>query len=76
MGGIGLVADVPKPSTSGCRRVRVWFSSHVLVDRTGELPEIAHYYLGMKRRYASLVVTSEPVAQARVGPSRPRELSS
>jgi hypothetical protein len=54
------MAEMRKPNAS-TRRVRVWFGTHVLVDRSGELPEIAHYYLGMKRRYASLVVTIEPI---------------
>jgi hypothetical protein len=55
--------EVRKPTATTRRRVRVWFGNHVVIDRTGELPEIAHYYLGMKRRYASLLVTVEPISE-------------
>jgi hypothetical protein len=56
--------------------VRVWFGSHVLVDRTGELPEIARYYLGMKKRYASLLVTIEPTSQTEPTRTHPQEPSA
>lgn len=46
------------------RRVRVWFGAHVIEDHV-DLPDpAASYEAAMRRRFAGLLVTNEPVAPA------------
>lgn len=43
------------------RRVRVWFGAHPIADHTATAEKAAQYEEAMRRRFASLRVTSEPV---------------
>ncbi|HEY0471835.1 MAG TPA: hypothetical protein VGD34_09215 [Kribbella sp.] len=43
------------------RRVRVWFGANPIADHTAVADEAAQYEQAMRRRFASLRVTSEPV---------------
>jgi hypothetical protein len=43
------------------RRVRVWFGAHPIADHTATAEQAAQYEEAMRRRFASLRVTSEPV---------------
>ena len=43
------------------RRVRVWFGAHPIADHTAQVEQAAQYEEAMRRRFASLRVTSEPV---------------
>jgi hypothetical protein len=43
------------------RRVRVWFGAHPIADHTATADLAAQYEEAMRRRFASLRVTSEPV---------------
>lgn len=43
------------------RRVRVWFGGHPIADHTADAEQAAQYEQAMRRRFASLRVTSEPV---------------
>jgi hypothetical protein len=43
------------------RRVRVWFGAHPIADHTAAADQAAQYEEAMRRRFASLRVTSEPV---------------
>jgi hypothetical protein len=43
------------------RRVRVWFGAHPIADHTAGAEQAAQYEEAMRRRFASLRVTSEPV---------------
>ena len=43
------------------RRVRVWFGAHPIADHTAMAEQAAQYEEAMRRRFASLRVTSEPV---------------
>ena len=43
------------------RRVRVWFGAHPIADHTAVADQAAQYEEAMRRRFASLRVTSEPV---------------
>ena len=43
------------------RRVRVWFGAHPIADHTAGVEQAAQYEEAMRRRFASLRVTSEPV---------------
>lgn len=45
------------------RRVRVWFGAHPIADHTATADLAAQYEEAMRRRFASLRVTSEPVLQ-------------
>ena len=56
------------------RRVRVWFGATTIADHTAAADQAAQYEEAMRRRFASLRVTSEPVlASAAAGtPERSR----
>ncbi|MET9312868.1 hypothetical protein ABZX12_13645 [Kribbella sp. NPDC003505] len=43
------------------RRVRVWFGANPIADHTATAEQAAQYEEAMRRRFASLRVTSEPV---------------
>ncbi|HEU4949052.1 MAG TPA: hypothetical protein VFT31_18025 [Kribbella sp.] len=43
------------------RRVRVWFGAHPIADHIADADQAAQYEEAMRRRFASLRVTSEPV---------------
>ncbi|MEU8227275.1 hypothetical protein [Kribbella sp. NPDC048915] len=43
------------------RRVRVWFGAHTIADHTALAEQAEQYEQAMRRRFASLRVTSEPV---------------
>ncbi|TCO47733.1 hypothetical protein EV646_105289 [Kribbella antiqua] len=43
------------------RRVRVWFGAHPIADHTATAEQAVQYEEAMRRRFASLRVTSEPV---------------
>jgi hypothetical protein len=43
------------------RRVRVWFGAHPIADHTATADLATQYEEAMRRRFASLRVTSEPV---------------
>jgi hypothetical protein len=43
------------------RRVRVWFGANPIADHTAVADEAAQYEEAMRRRFACLRVTSEPV---------------
>ncbi|MEV5961581.1 hypothetical protein AB0L70_07435 [Kribbella sp. NPDC051952] len=43
------------------RRVQVWFGAHSIADHTATAEQAAQYEEAMRRRFASLRVTSEPV---------------
>lgn len=47
--------------TSQRRRVRVWFGSHPIADYSAEPELAARYAAAMKRRFAGLRVTDEPL---------------
>jgi hypothetical protein len=53
------------------RRVRVWFGAHPIADHTAVADQAAQYEEAMRRRFASLRVTSEPVL-ATTAPERSR----
>ena len=44
------------------RRVRVWFGSHPIADYTAEVPLANRYEQAMRRRFAGLRVTNDPLA--------------
>ena len=46
------------------RRVRVWFGAHPIADHTATADQAAQYEEAMRRRFASLRVTNEPVLAA------------
>ncbi|MEV8372988.1 hypothetical protein AB0P21_09640 [Kribbella sp. NPDC056861] len=46
------------------RRVCVWFGQHLIIDRTDDEAKAVRYEAAMRRRFASLRVTSEPVSPA------------
>jgi hypothetical protein len=53
------------------RRVRVWFGAHPISDHTATAEQAAQYEVAMRRRFASLRVTSEPVlAESAAEPGR------
>jgi len=57
------------PSTH--RRVRVWFGAHSIADHTATAEQAEQYEEAMRRRFASLRVTSEPVlAESAAEPGR------
>lgn len=43
------------------RRVRVWFGDHVIADRVSDQASACEYESAMRRRFASLRITNEPV---------------
>lgn len=49
------------------RRVRVWFGATTIADHTADVDQAAQYEEAMRRRFASLRVTSEPVLVNTVG---------
>jgi hypothetical protein len=51
--------------------VRVWFGAHPIADHTAVADQAAQYEEAMRRRFASLRVTSEPVL-ATTAPERSR----
>ena len=53
------------------RRVQVWFGAHAIADHTAGAEQAAQYEEAMRRRFASLRVTSEPVlAESTAEPGR------
>ena len=53
------------------RRVQVWFGAHAIADHTAGAEQAAQYEEAMRRRFASLRVTSEPVlADSTAGPGQ------
>lgn len=45
------------------RRVTVWFGDHIVAEKTCPTPAAAAKYEdGMRRRFAALRVTNEPIA--------------
>jgi hypothetical protein len=54
------------------RRVRVWFGAHPIADHIAAGDQAAQYEEAMRRRFASLRVTSEPVLSNTVGSERAR----
>ncbi|MEU4604769.1 hypothetical protein AB0F43_17445 [Kribbella sp. NPDC023972] len=51
------------------RRVRVWFGAHPIADHIATADQAAQYEEAMRRRFASLRVTSEPVLVDSLGDS-------
>jgi len=49
-------------STPPRRRVRVWFGERVIVDHVTDPESAARFEGAMRRRFASLRVTNEPLA--------------
>jgi hypothetical protein len=60
--------EVPAPH----RRVRVWFGAHPIADHIAAEDQAAQYEEAMRRRFASLRVTSEPVLSNTFGAERVR----
>jgi hypothetical protein len=54
------------------RRVRVWFGAHPIADHIAAEDQAAQYEEAMRRRFASLRVTSEPVLSNTFGAERVR----
>ncbi|MFD7154307.1 hypothetical protein ACFV9C_06905 [Kribbella sp. NPDC059898] len=52
--------QLPHPTE---RRVRVWFGEHVIADHISDPASAADYESAMRRRFVSLRVTNDPVAQ-------------
>jgi hypothetical protein len=46
------------------RHVRVWFGTHVIEDHVAQPDPAASYEAAMRKRFAGLLVTNEPVAAA------------
>lgn len=44
------------------RRVRVWFGEHAIADQTFEAALAARYEQAMRRRFAGLRVTNDPLS--------------
>jgi hypothetical protein len=44
-----------------CRRVCVWFGEHKIIEHVAEPAYAARFEQAMRRRFASLRVTNEPV---------------
>jgi hypothetical protein len=51
----------PSHGTPSCRRVCVWFGDHQIVEHIADAPYAAQFEHAMRRRFASLRVTNEPV---------------
>jgi hypothetical protein len=49
--------ETPAPQ----RRVRVWFGAHPIADHVADADHAGQYEAAMRRRFASLRVTSEPI---------------
>jgi hypothetical protein len=47
------------------RRVCVWFGEHKIVEHVSEPPYAERFEAAMRRRFASLRVTNEPIAAGR-----------
>jgi hypothetical protein len=58
--GTAMTETLEAPGTH--RRVRVWFGAHPIADHTADAEQAVQYEEAMRRRFASLRVTSEPVA--------------
>ena len=58
--------------TAPLRRVRVWFGAHPIADHIAAEDQAAQYEEAMRRRFASLRVTSEPVRGNTFGAERVR----
>jgi len=43
------------------RRVRVWFGGNTIADQTFDAEKAAMYEAGMRRRFAGLNITNDPV---------------
>jgi hypothetical protein len=52
-------------------RVRVWFGDHVIADYSAEVERAERYATAMSRRFAGLTITTEPVPDDEVAPTRP-----
>jgi hypothetical protein len=57
--GTAMTETLETPTTH--RRVRVWFGAHPIADHTAMAEQAVQYEEAMRRRFASLRVTSEPV---------------
>jgi hypothetical protein len=57
--GTAMTETLEAPATH--RRVRVWFGAHPIADHTADAEHAVQYEEAMRRRFASLRVTSEPV---------------
>ena len=55
------LAEAPLPPN---RRVCVWFGEHEIVEHIAEPAYAARFEAAMRRRFASLRVTNEPVASS------------
>ena len=58
--GTAMTETLEAPATH--RRVRVWFGACPIADHTADAEQAVQYEEAMRRRFASLRVTSEPVA--------------
>jgi hypothetical protein len=54
------VSTALEPQPSNCC-VSVWFGEHKIVEHIAEPAHAAHFEAAMRRRFASLRVTNEPV---------------
>ena len=54
------------------RRVRVWFCMTAIADQVAEPVLATHYEQAMRRRFAGLRVTNEPVTKATEAIGEPR----
>jgi hypothetical protein len=52
-----ITTEVAKPD----RRVCVWFGEHKIVEHVSESADALRFEAAMRRRFASLRVTNEPV---------------
>ena len=55
---------------SNRRTVRVWFGRHVIAQHTAEQAFAERYESAMRRRFAGLVTTNEPVGSPATPPAR------
>jgi len=58
----GPMATNPVPAPM--RRVRVWFGEIPIADYSADLAKAVEYADAMKRRFAGLRVTNEPLSEA------------
>lgn len=62
MPGHTAAGTAPESTYGSSRRhVRVWFGPHVIAQKVTGVVAAAHYEAAMKRRFAALQVTNEPV---------------